>query len=316
MGGAGAGPEPSPVEQVQALRGLRAVCARGSGDLLQLTGADRLDLLQRLSASDLKGARPGAVVATVFTNDKGRLVDVAMTAVAENALWLAAGNGSGARLAEWLARYIIMEDVQVERRSAQAGDTWISAAPSLPAPGTWMRSGTTLWVREPDPWPQLTHSFAGALELKQAVGGADYPVLHDHCRVAEIAYAQWCIEVGRLRPGPDLDEALNPLEAGLTPWVSLTKGCFIGQEVVARLANYDKVRRRPVRLDCPTPAPPAAGTPLTAEGRPAGWVVAAVQRCDRPGTTALAVVVRELPVGARLQLPSGVPVTVEAVFAD
>ena len=203
----------------------------------------------------------------------------------------------------------------------QPGDTWIGDAPRVPEPGSWKRSGTTLWIREPHPWSMLTHSFAGALEPEPGgsagSGGAeDATRLHDQQRVDAAAYAQWCIEAGRLRPGPDLDDALNPLEAGLAPWVSLSKGCFIGQEVVARLANYDKVRRRPVRLGCATESPPAKHTPLTADGRPAGWVATAVRRCDGPGILALAVVARDVPMGARLQLPSGEVAMVEAVLAD
>lgn len=310
---------PWPVDratQLRALRGGHAFCTRGPGDVLRLAGADRLDLLQRLSATDLRRARPGDVVATVFANDKGRLVDVAMTAVADDALWLLAGQGAGARLAAWLERFVIMEDVQVERRPALAADTWITGHPGPPAPGSWQVVGDGhMALREPAPWGGLMHTIGGAMEPYPLGPVARSSPWHGHILVEAAAYDQWCVEVGRLRPGPDLDEALNPLEAGLTTWVSLDKGCFIGQEVIARLANYDKVRRRPVRLQI-AGATPAKGTVLTLAGRTVGFVVTATARLEGPGALALAVVLRELRPGAEVELQGGARAEIEACFGD
>ena len=59
------------------------------------------------------------------------------------------------------------------------------------------------------------------------------------------------VENGLPRWGHELGDAYNPLEAGLTGSVSWTKGCYIGQEVVARLWTYHKVQRYLVGLGLP-----------------------------------------------------------------
>ena len=59
---------------------------------------------------------------------------------------------------------------------------------------------------------------------------------------------RWRIAAGLPAAGHELTEDWNPLEAGLWDHVSFTKGCYVGQEVVARLRTYDKVSREIVRL--------------------------------------------------------------------
>ena len=59
------------------------------------------------------------------------------------------------------------------------------------------------------------------------------------------------IEAGIPGPEAELNDRVNPLEAGLEEFVSFTKGCYVGQEVIARLDTYDKVQRRLVHLDAP-----------------------------------------------------------------
>ena len=70
--------------------------------------------------------------------------------------------------------------------------------------------------------------------------------------------------------GPELGEEVNPLEAGLWDAVSFTKGCYVGQEVVARLNTYEKVKRYLAMLSLEDGPIPDAGTPLTVDGKDAG----------------------------------------------
>jgi folate-binding protein YgfZ len=77
------------------------------------------------------------------------------------------------------------------------------------------------------------------------------------------------VELGIPAFGKELGESYNPLEAGLLPLISFTKGCYIGQEVVARLNTYDKVKKRLVGLRWNGESP-EAGAPLLMEGKQAG----------------------------------------------
>jgi folate-binding protein YgfZ len=87
----------------------------------------------------------------------------------------------------------------------------------------------------------------------------------------------------------ELNEDHNPLEAGLTDAISFDKGCYVGQEVVARLNAYDKVSRSLVGLALPVDGGlPAPGTAVVVEGSPAGQVTSAAWPPGWPHPVALA----------------------------
>ncbi len=98
----------------------------------------------------------------------------------------------------------------------------------------------------------------------------------------------WRIVRGYPAAGHELTEEYNPLEAGLRDAVSFTKGCYVGQEVVARLNTYDKVSRALVRLRLADSAPvPERGAEVIAGGRPVGTVTSA---CRVPGLETVAAI--------------------------
>ena len=121
------------------------------------------------------------------------------------------------------------------------------------------------------------------------------------------------VETGRPRYGHELDESVIPQEAGLNERaVSFTKGCYVGQETVARLHYRGKPNRqlRGLRLS----APAASGTPLVLGEREVGHVGSSVVS-PRFGPIALALVRREASVGDELAAGSAVAVVAELPFA-
>jgi len=112
------------------------------------------------------------------------------------------------------------------------------------------------------------------------------------------------IERGRPRYGVDLDDTVIPQEAGLNDRaVSFTKGCYVGQETVARLFYRGKPNRRLCGLRASGPV--TAGMQITYEDRAAGKVTSAVES-PRFGAIALAFVRREAPDGAFVALGASV----------
>ena len=73
------------------------------------------------------------------------------------------------------------------------------------------------------------------------------------------SYEAFRIAAGVPAHGPELGEEVNPLEAGLWDAVSFTKGCYVGQEVVARLNTYEKVKRYLAMLSLETGPYPTQG---------------------------------------------------------
>jgi folate-binding protein YgfZ len=115
--------------------------------------------------------------------------------------------------------------------------------------------------------------------------------------VAAEALERMRIEAGTPRYGHELDDRVLPAEAGLDEThISFTKGCYPGQEPVARLHYRGHVNRRLRVLDVGSASP---GDELVHDGKVVGRVTSAV-----PGR-ALAYVRTEVPAGTELSLPSG-----------
>jgi folate-binding protein YgfZ len=127
----------------------------------------------------------------------------------------------------------------------------------------------------------LTVTAESAAGLRAAIhGGAGEPVVEAGAALLEVLR----IEAGMPASGLELTEEHNPWEARLADAISLTKGCYVGQEVVARLNTYKKVARQLVRLSIPAPAAgSAAGDPIRAAGEKVGVVTSSVVLPDGSG---------------------------------
>ncbi|MEU8299386.1 folate-binding protein [Micromonospora sp. NPDC048909] len=117
------------------------------------------------------------------------------------------------------------------------------------------------------------------------------------------AYEAIRVAARRPRVGVDTDHRTIPAEVDLIePAVHLEKGCYRGQETVARVHNMGRPPRRLVLLHLDgvtTDQPPVAGTPVTLDGRAVGFVGTAVHHYEL-GQIALAVIKRNVPEDARL----------------
>ena len=150
---------------------------------------------------------------------------------------------------------------------------------------------------------------------KRGVPSADYGVpafeLVDHeppegaAPIGEDELERLRILAGTPRLGRELDDRVLPAEAGLEERaISFTKGCYPGQEPVARLHFRGHPNRGLRVLALDGPEPPAFDAELTLAGKVVGRVTSATQD-DGHGIVALAFVRREVPAEAELQLPDG-----------
>ena len=223
---------------------------------LKLTGADARDLLNRLSTNLVDPNAPaGAVTATVLTSDRGRIVDLVYVAHCGDHQLLLTGAGQQDNVAAFLDKYTIMEDIEVEDItgstallaltgpaagaivSAVAGGLADDGAQVIALPGNPEGEGAD--------GPPHYRILAPA-----AQGGAVMQRLQAAGAVAISAAAAETLRVARGRPqyGAEMGDAYNPLEAGLIGAIDFHKGCYIGQEVIARLDTYRKVQKYLVAL--------------------------------------------------------------------
>lgn len=209
--------------------------------LLFVRGQEGRDLLQRLSTNDL-GQLDTGPVQTVLTTEKGKIVDILTVLKLSDEMLLLAGISRAPDATEsWLNKFIIMEDIAVTS-AADAfehillpGDQGNLSTPGIPGfRDSW---GQHFLIRRGNDIPT---PLAG----KPAVGSTDLETY----RILK-GIPEW---------GSELSESYNPLEAGLEKLVSWTKGCYVGQEVIARLDTYKKVQNKLIIFElsktCPVPA--------------------------------------------------------------
>ncbi|MBU3742253.1 MAG: hypothetical protein FGM24_08210 [Candidatus Kapabacteria bacterium] len=231
-----------------------AVIARPSVGWVRMRGTDRLDLLQRLTTNDLASLRPGSGKHTVLLTDKARVIDVLAVLHDEHETMLLCSGGNAGRVRAWLRNYVIMDDVQVADCSTEVtAIEWTGPHAPLAIRQILGIDASTLpmcgWVDHAiDGAACRTIRIPSTCELSYLTilpaGKAD-AVQTDMLPTLTPAEAEYLRVMGGMgRLGAEWTDAYNPLEAGLLHMVSFSKGCYIGQEVVARLDTYNKVKQR------------------------------------------------------------------------
>ena len=224
---------------------------------LMATGDDTLDLLNRLSTNEVLNLQPGQGAPTVLTTDRGRILDLIGTInIGDYTLLLTSPEGQQ-RVIDWLDRYTIMEDLVVEDLTADT--TMLSVLGPLclgPLEGACAkRLGqlpayhavmTSIDGQE----ARVIHRPSGELPAYDLVISTDSSeqvwqrlVESGLTPVGMEAYQAVRVEQGVPNYGQEMGELYNPLEAGLIGSIDFAKGCYIGQEVVARLETYQKVHK-------------------------------------------------------------------------
>lgn len=289
----------------EAIRSARMVAGwidRSNHGLITLRGADRLDLLHRLTTNDLTGMRSGNGRQTVLLTEKARIIDVVTVLEDSDHADLIVAPEAAAMVIQWLKKYIIMDDVRVSDRSTDTGMIEIMGPRSgevvqrltgldvAALPKTdWKRSedGAITVVRMPSS-SEVSYWLLGSKEMIIEVANTlkeqrdTLPELNP----GEDEYLRVTSGMGRL--GHEWSEAYNPLEAGLLHLTSFTKGCYIGQEVVARLDSYNKVKQRVMALVGPGEL--SQGDEVVADDAVVGAVTSVVRSNDDTRTFALAYI--------------------------
>ena len=253
-------------EEYRALKHGAALLDRSSLGRLSYAGEDALDLVQRLSTNDLLPLRVGDGAATVLTTHKGRIVDLLTVVRRADDLLVITSPESRQAVIDHIDFYTFAEDVTVTDlteetamlsvagpRAARVVDGLADAdvAPLARFGSLSVRFGAVeaLIVRT---------DFVGLPAFDVIVSaehaGGLWRDLLDRGTETELkpvgTAAREAVRVERGVPafGTEMGESYNPHEADLLEFVSFTKGCYVGQEVVTRLDTYKKVQKRLVGL--------------------------------------------------------------------
>ncbi len=260
------------------------VASRQELGRLRIAGATRLDLLNRMSTQKVDTLSPGQGTATVLTTDIGRMVDRLIVYADESALRVLTGAGNAVAVAQYLLRYVFWgddfrpEDIGPETSllgvyGAQAGarlaDAGLKAA-DLPL-HHWRSASldaVDVAVHRADPLAGDGYLIMGPAEAEAELW--DGLIERGLTPAGADALDYLRLESGQPAFGAEISGDYIPLEANLWPDVSFNKGCYIGQEVIARLESRGRLAKRLARLKLERPV--AAGTPLSRAQKNAGLI--------------------------------------------
>ncbi|WP_404786416.1 YgfZ/GcvT domain-containing protein [Altericista sp. CCNU0014] len=280
------------VQAIAAVDRSVAIYDRSHWGRLRLGGGDRLTFLHNQSTNDLKRLQPGQGCETVILTSTARTIDLVSAYVTEAEILLLTSPNRRQQLLTWLDRYIFFGD-KVELTDLSDS----TACFSLLGPD----STTLLQNLGATDLPQTLDSHTTAelsgLSVRIAAGSGlsaqGYTLITDRADGAalwavlaeakaiplgERAWEQLRVLQGRPVPEAELTEDYNPLEAGLWDTVSFNKGCYIGQETIARLNTYNGVKQQLWGLKMSRAAQP--GTPLFLGEQKVGVLTSAVATAD------------------------------------
>lgn len=294
-----------PVREQRLLAEGLAVVDLSHRDVLAISGPDRLSWLHSLTTQQLTDLPPRTSAETLVLTPNGHVEHALHVVDDGTTTWLTVEPGTGAALVDWLDRMRFMlrvEVADVSERYAVLGEP-IAAEGLEGEPPAW---------RDPWPGPVGDTTCYGPVEGHP---GADRPwreVIVPREALREVVADRplagiWAAEAARVaawrpRQGLDTDHRTIPHELDwLRTAVHLHKGCYRGQETVARVHNLGRPPRRVVflHLDGSGHVLPSAGAEVTAAGKTVGRLTS-VARHAEDGPIALAVVRRNTPVDAVL----------------
>ena len=221
--------------------------------VLVARGSSTLDLLHRMSTNDMNGLKQGEIRATVLTTAIGRIVDVIHVLRREDDFLLLTSQGRSGTVREWLARHIFFNDDLVLSEAIPAYRLWGLYGPTAAAEADGLSSRASASALPT--YSSLDDGYlwasAGGLSGFRLLAGAELQRRAEDrwgergpgTPYAE-AFEAHRIEQGQPAPGHEIRDDVIPLEAGLWHLVSFDKGCYIGQEVIARMESRSRIARQ------------------------------------------------------------------------
>lgn len=302
----------STAKEYEACKKTVGILDRSCWDKIKVSGKDSVDLLHRLTTNDLAGLPPGTVTPTVFTNEQGRIVEFVSVHRCGDFLLLVASPQSGEKLSRWIDKFIFLEEVRVEIMSDSMGIiTLIGPETQILLEKTFK---STFHHFDTNRFRQVYLSNTSdeiLIASAHEVGNIGINLISEKASLTTLwtrlleegkqidalpigweAFNTLRIEKGVPLPGRELREEINPLEANLVNAVSFTKGCYVGQEVIARLDTYKKLQKRLCRVALEEPVNWSAESfaNIFVQNEKIGWITSLASLPDSTRQVGLAYI--------------------------
>lgn len=280
----------APAAEYRAVRERVGLIDRSERGKVEATGRDRAAFLHGMLSNDVKGLVPGQGCPAAFLDAHGKIVALLAVHCLADRLVLEMDRPLVAPTLGALERFLISERVEFEDASDTSGLLTLAgpaarttvekiveqSLPDLP-PGHHVRievdGQDVRVVRNDEPGEEGYDLWASPAALprlwERAVAAGAQPVGREAWNVLRV-------EAGVVRHGVDVDASTLVVEAPLEHAYSLSKGCYIGQEVIARVTYRGHVNRKIVGFAFPDVRVPAPGAAVLVDGREVGRVTSAV----------------------------------------
>jgi len=254
------------INELDAINNTLGLLDRSYLGKILVKGTDSLDLLNRISTNDLQYLSIGTVCDTIFATPKGRLIDYCrIINLGKDEYILICSYIKTSHLLEWLNRFIILEDVEV----SDITDEYIWITFLGPQSQTFLNkyaktefseADEAIWLEyESVQFPAFknnnfiipAYNFCFSKDEAQQIFSGIINSIHEWngSLIGDDAFQILRVESGMPDWETEITEEYNPHEARLIKAVSFTKGCYTGQEVIARLDTYDKVQKYLMIID-------------------------------------------------------------------
>lgn len=233
-----------------------------SNCMIKLAGKDVQEFLHRISTNDIMKITPFQKANTIFLNEKGRFIDRVSSLNFKEYFLLISSLSENEKLFRWIEKFIIMEEIKITKAvndfclfeilGPQAESfLMLICGKTIDTIGVNSISEHVIndisiyIVKYIDDaglsryWILSDSSNYGKLLENILMGNIPF----DLSMIGESAYDLYRIKLGIPKSPNEINDKFNPHETKLLNEISFTKGCYIGQEVIARLETYDKVQR-------------------------------------------------------------------------
>ena len=284
----------NPVEEHHAVRSGVGIVDLSHRGRLWLTGDDRAAFLHRINSNDVEGLKVGEGNYAAMLTNRGKIISDMKVCALEDGIGIATNAETTEILFKELDKYIIADDVNLEDCTDRTGIIALHGPRSIPLVQVGLRidvtglkeyhctrhevEGRSIACLRSDETGEIGYELYVAAESMGwlwdtlLAKGREF----DAKPVGLTALNSLRIEAGIPRYGAELTDSVIPLEAELERAIDFEKGCYIGQEIVARM----KYRGHPNRLlrgfevECDTP--PSQGDLIFGNDKEVGWITSAV----------------------------------------
>jgi tRNA-modifying protein YgfZ len=294
-----------PYAEQRALATRWGVVDRSHRGVLRITGADRLGWLHSLTTQDLEHLAPGGTAEALVLSPQGHVEHELTLTDDGTATWAHVEPGTAGALLDFLTSMKFMMRVDAQDVSADYAVVTL-LGPDVPAADATPAAARLDTGFETDLIMPRTELAERVASLRAAGAGLAGMWAHEALRIA----------AGRPRMGLDTDHRTIPHEVGwIETAVHLSKGCYRGQETVARVHNLGHPPRRLVLLhiDGSEDKLPGHGDLVLLDGASVGFTGSAARHYEL-GPIGLALIKRTTPVDATLTV-DGVAAAQEVIVS-